>query len=124
MNAVGRISLDQLRRFATAVYGATGLSEPDAHLCADTLVQADLWGHQSRGVLRLSWYAAHLEAGVCNPTARPELVVDAGGPALADGHDAMGQVLAAKAVKEARPLSLARGTHIYCPAPVHSLQIE
>lgn len=97
----GRISSDRLHDFATAAYGAAGLPEDDARLCADTLVQADLWGHQSHGVMRLSWYLARLQSGVCSPVAKPEVIVDAGAIAVIDGHDAMGQVLAAKAATEA-----------------------
>jgi LDH2 family malate/lactate/ureidoglycolate dehydrogenase len=85
------------------------MSENDARLCADTLVQADLWGHQSHGVMRLSWYAARLKAGVCDPKAHPQLVVDAGGLALIDGCDAMGQVLAAQAAQEAVRRAKAHG---------------
>ncbi|MFL9828415.1 Ldh family oxidoreductase [Rhodoplanes sp. SY1] len=96
-----RVSPDRLRDFASAVYRTLGLAEDDAHLCADTLVQADLWGHQSHGVLRLPWYAARLKAGVCDPRARPEIVTDAGGLAVIDGHDAMGQVVAAFGAREA-----------------------
>ena len=48
-----RIDADKLIDFATAVYAGAGMPERDAHLVADTLVQADLWGHQSHGVLRL-----------------------------------------------------------------------
>jgi LDH2 family malate/lactate/ureidoglycolate dehydrogenase len=44
MQTASRIDPDRLRTFATAVYVAAGLAEPDAQLCADTLVQADLWG--------------------------------------------------------------------------------
>ena len=40
------------------------MPDDDARLVADTLVQADLWGHQSHGVLRLAWYTARLKAGV------------------------------------------------------------
>jgi LDH2 family malate/lactate/ureidoglycolate dehydrogenase len=101
MSTAAKIDPNRLLSFATAVYVAAGMSENDAHLCADTLVQADLWGHQSHGVMRLSWYAARLKAGVCDPKAQPQLVVDAGGLALIDGHDAMGQVLAARAAHEA-----------------------
>src|SRR6516162_6066325 len=109
MVTVARIDPDRLLTFATAVYVAAGLREPDARLCADTLVQADLWGHQSHGVMRLSWYAARLEAGVCDPRAKPELVVDAGGLALVDGHDGMGQVLTARAAQEAVRRAKAHG---------------
>lgn len=96
-----RLNPDRLRDFATAIYVAAGMPEDDAWLCADTLVQADLWGHQSHGVMRLSWYEARLRAGVCVPVAKPEIVVDGGALAVLDGHEGMGQVLAAKAADEA-----------------------
>ena len=81
----------------------------DARLAADTLVQADLWGHQSHGVMRLSWYVARLKAGVCDPVAKPEQVVDAGAIGLIDGHDAMGQVLTAHAMQDAIRRAKAHG---------------
>jgi LDH2 family malate/lactate/ureidoglycolate dehydrogenase len=109
MTIANRIDPKKLLEFATAVYVAAGMSDADARLCADTLVQADLWGHQSHGVMRLSWYAARLKAGVCDPKAKPELVVDAGGLALIDGHDGMGQVLTARAAQEATRRAKAHG---------------
>ena len=79
MTGEPRIDPTRLLDFATKIYQRTGMPEADARVAADTLVQADLWGHQSHGVMRLSWYAARLKAGVCNPKAQAELVVDAGG---------------------------------------------
>jgi LDH2 family malate/lactate/ureidoglycolate dehydrogenase len=96
-----RVAPERLLDFATAVYVRAGLPEPDARLCADTLVQADLWGHQSHGVMRLSWYVDRLRSGVCRPVAAPEFVVDAGAVAVMDGGDAMGQVLTARAMESA-----------------------
>jgi LDH2 family malate/lactate/ureidoglycolate dehydrogenase len=58
-----RLSPDRLLDFATAVYASAGMPEADARIVADTLVMADLWGHQSHGVMRLPWYLARLEAG-------------------------------------------------------------
>ncbi|HTD90118.1 MAG TPA: Ldh family oxidoreductase, partial [Burkholderiales bacterium] len=49
MSLKNRINADALIDFATAVYASAGVPEPDARLVADTLVQADLWGHQSHG---------------------------------------------------------------------------
>ena len=103
------IAPDRLLDFATATYVRAGMAEPDARLAADTLVQADLWGHQSHGVLRLPWYVARLRAGVCDPVAQPELVVDAGAIAVMDGHDAMGQVLTARAMEDAIRRAKAHG---------------
>ncbi|MGQ8481202.1 Ldh family oxidoreductase, partial [Klebsiella pneumoniae] len=68
-----------------------------------------LWGHQSHGVMRLSWYAARLKAGVCDPEGVPVTVVDAGGLAVIDGREAMGQVVAARAMTEAVTRARAHG---------------
>jgi len=73
-----RIDATRLIDFATAVYAGAGLPEADARLVADTLVQADLWGHQSHGVLRLGWYLDRLRHGVMHPVTIPEVVVNAG----------------------------------------------
>ena len=91
----------RLLAFAAAVYEAAGMSANEARLAADTLVQADLWGHQSHGVMRLPWYVARLGSGVVAARAAAEAVVDAGAVAVIDGHDAMGQIVAAHAAREA-----------------------
>lgn len=96
-----RLSPERLLDFATGVYAAAGMPEADARIVADTLVQADLWGHQSHGVLRLPWYLARLKAGVCAPVAKPTFAVDAKAVAVIDGGDAMGQVLNVFAMREA-----------------------
>lgn len=95
------VDASKLLDFATAVYSAQGLPENDARLIADTLVQADLWGHQSHGVLRLGWYLDRLRNKVMNPLTQPEFVVDAGALAVIDGHDGVGHVLAKHAAEEA-----------------------
>ncbi len=95
------IESQRLLDFATEVYERCGMPAADARLAADTLVQADLWGHQSHGVMRLSWYCARLQSGVCRSVATPRLVVDGGAIAVIDGADAMGQVLTANATQEA-----------------------
>jgi LDH2 family malate/lactate/ureidoglycolate dehydrogenase len=100
MTDVKAVRADQLLEFATAVYVALGMPVDDAHIAADTLVQADLWGHQSHGVMRLSWYAARLKSGVAKAVAEPEYVVDLGAVGVIDGHDGMGQVLTARAAKD------------------------
>ena len=68
----------KLRAFAQAVYEACGMPQEDAALLADSLVQADLWGHQSHGVLRLDWYRERILAGSMGARTEPQLVSDAG----------------------------------------------
>jgi LDH2 family malate/lactate/ureidoglycolate dehydrogenase len=101
MNPSPILAADALRAFAAAVYERAGLPPADAALIADSLVQADLWGHQSHGVLRLGWYLARLRSGAMQATPRPEFVMDSGAVAVIDGHHGVGQVLALQAADEA-----------------------
>jgi LDH2 family malate/lactate/ureidoglycolate dehydrogenase len=103
------IPAGRLQAFVAAAYEKAGVPGADAALVADTLVQADLWGHQSHGVLRLGWYLARLRNRVMNPVTAPELVVDAGAVAVLDGQDGIGQVLAARATREAVARARAHG---------------
>jgi LDH2 family malate/lactate/ureidoglycolate dehydrogenase len=96
-----RVNAEKLIDFATAVYAGAGMPERDAHFVADTLVQADLWGHQSHGVLRLGWYLDRIKNGVMKPVSKPQFTVDAGAVAVIDGHDGVGHVITELATREA-----------------------
>lgn len=99
--AESRFSPDVLAGFAKAAYRAFGLPEVDADLLADSLVQADLWGHQSHGVMRTFWYGARFRSGATRPETTTSFVVDAGAVAVLDGRDGVGQVIAAQAMRAA-----------------------
>lgn len=95
------ISPHSLAAFATDVYVALGVPDADARVLADTLIQADLWGHQSHGVMRLPWYAARIQSGVMQAKTSPEIMVDGGALAVIDGRDGIGQVLTRNAMHDA-----------------------
>src|SRR5688572_15613785 len=92
-----RISPEDLRTFGAEVLGALGVPGDDARLVADSLVQADLWGHGSHGMLRLPWYAARLRTGAMAAVSDPATLVDTGPLVLLDGRDGIGQVLTERA---------------------------
>jgi LDH2 family malate/lactate/ureidoglycolate dehydrogenase len=95
------IGVERIMSFAIDVGRSLGLTEDDGHLLADTLIKADLWGHQSHGMMRLSWYAARIKSGATRKSVAPELVVDGGAIAVLDGHDGIGQKIAQAAMTEA-----------------------
>ena len=70
MTAPQPIAPERLVDFAAAVYSTLGVPDLEARLRADSLVQADLWGHQSHGVLRLSWYEKRIESGAMKAMLR------------------------------------------------------
>lgn len=57
-----RVPANELKDFARVCYEAMNVPAASADLLADTLVQADLWGHASHGVMRLFWYGRALRA--------------------------------------------------------------
>ena len=93
-----RIDAERLRRFASACLSVQGMPVADADLVADSLVQADLWGHQSHGVMRLPWYGARIANRVTRAKAEVAIAMDAGALVLLDGGDAMGQVVTDRAM--------------------------
>src|SRR4051794_14845877 len=99
--SVPRLSPGSLRVFSTQVLVASGVPHDDAALVADSLVQADLWGHQSHGVLRLPWYVARLRSGAMRAVAEPVVLSDTGPLVLLDGRDGIGQVLTERARRTA-----------------------
>lgn len=100
---------DDLRTFAAECYRALGMEAGPAALIADNLVQADLWGHSSHGVMRVFWYAARIRSGATNLSRGPETLVDAGALALIDGHDGPGQPVAQAAMDMAVEKARAHG---------------
>jgi LDH2 family malate/lactate/ureidoglycolate dehydrogenase len=92
---------EPLADFAATVLEAEGVPADGARLVARCLVQAELWGHPSHGLLRLGWYVARIRSGVVDPVAKPETVVDVGALAVLDGREGLGHVVCAHAASEA-----------------------
>ena len=98
---MNRVRPERLAGFAGDVLAAVGVPAPAAAFVADCLVQAELWGHPSHGVLRLSWYLARIRSGVVDPAATPETVVDGGAVAVVDGRE--GSATSSRPRRPARP---------------------
>lgn len=99
----------ELLALTTAVFRACGMDPADAALVADTLVDADLGGVHSHGVLRVPEYVAKLTVGGVDPRARPAVVSRRGACLVVDGGNSMGQVGARFAMGEAIAAARAHG---------------
>lgn len=98
-----------LRHFSAAALTAIG-SPPDiARLVADSLVDANLMGHDSHGVLRLPWYVAHARSGQVLPAERPTLLGSSGATAQVDGRLGWGAPAAQLAAETAIEIARAQG---------------
>lgn len=88
------------QRWAGRVLQQLGYSEADAEYLADTLIEANLRGIDSHGLIRLPIYARRIEAGLVLPTATPLITRDRGLVRI-DAAGAPGQLAARAGVIEA-----------------------
>jgi hydroxycarboxylate dehydrogenase B len=101
-----------LLALATAIVAATGTPVERAEVVAQSLVEANLAGHDSHGVLRLTSYAEFAERGEVQPSAEPELVFERGAVARIDGRRGWGQLAAQLAAATAVRLAAAHGVGV------------
>jgi uncharacterized oxidoreductase len=98
--------LEELSRNALMEAGA---SPGNAAAVAESLVEANLRGHDSHGVLRLARYVSFIGEGRLDPAAAPEVTSRRGATLIVDGHRGFGQVAARLAVAELIPLAREQG---------------
>jgi len=94
-----KVDADRLRTLGTDIFIAAGAPRDEAELVANLLVEANLTGHDSHGVIRISNYVKGIRMGAVRPGARIELVRETPSTALIDGGWGFGQVVAVKAME-------------------------
>ncbi len=93
-----RTSAEALTAFAAGILEAAGTPTHKARLVAQGLVDADLEGATSHGVMLLPMYVDRITNGSVEPAAEPEVVVDFGSVAVMDAHHGLGQPSSEKAM--------------------------
>jgi len=96
-----RIAWRVLQTTVGGIFQACSMSQEDAGLLADTLVQADLRGCHSHGVLRVPEYVVKLKEGGVDPAGKPLVVHAANAAVVIDGRNSMGQIGSTVAMREA-----------------------
>ena len=98
-----------LTEFAASLFRAVGVPGDDARLVAESLVGANLRGHDSHGVLRAAQYVAFLERG--DYRVGVPLLIERETPAVlvCDGQWGLGQVQAHRLLDWILPKAAAAG---------------
>jgi LDH2 family malate/lactate/ureidoglycolate dehydrogenase len=102
-------SAGELLHLARAVLEDAGAPPATAAAVAESLVEANLRGHDSHGVRRLVPYLRFVRDGRVDPAAEPEVVQRRGAVAIVDGCGGFGQVAARLAVRELAGLAREHG---------------
>ncbi|MBA7527464.1 putative oxidoreductase YjmC [subsurface metagenome] len=94
-----RVSSDKLRIIVCKIFESVGMPEEDAFITSDSLVESDLNGVYSHGVMRVAIYVKRLELKSNESKPIIKLIKDKKGTAILDGGNGMGQVVSYKAMK-------------------------
>ncbi len=92
-----RVAASELAAFIGRAFVAAGLPATDAETLAQLMVEADLRGSDTHGVIRLPLYVRRIRAGGVN--AKPDIhtVSDRPSAALIDGDNGMGHLVMRRA---------------------------
>ena len=105
---------DQLSQFARNLLTAGGASDEEARIVADSLVQANLRGHDSHGVMRIPFYLGRVAEDILIPSARLQVEHETAAALVCDGGWGFGQVLCRdmteRLISKAGELGIACGT--------------
>lgn len=97
-----RVGHRKLKRFVALSFEKLGVPQEEAEIAADALVQADLRGVDTHGVIRFnphSWYVKWLRDGAMNPRANLRLIAETAASALLDGERGIGMVVGHRAME-------------------------
>jgi L-2-hydroxycarboxylate dehydrogenase (NAD+) len=88
-----RVQAATLAAFITRALQAAGLPAGDADVVAGLMVEADLRGSDTHGVIRLPLYLRRLKAGGVNPRPNIRIVREKPSTALVDGDNGIGHLV-------------------------------
>ncbi|MGQ0633767.1 MAG: Ldh family oxidoreductase [Planctomycetaceae bacterium] len=110
----GFFAPEALREFVHRLLIAAGAPPEEALVVAGSLVESNLRGHDSHGVVLARWYLSQMKNGQLRPGAPFEILHQSPAMVAADGHLGFGQVQCPRLVdavtQKARALGVACGT--------------
>lgn len=93
------VDSDRLRGFATEALAKAGVAQQDAAIVADTMVEADLRGIDTHGMVRLAPYIRMISEGNMNPRPNLSIIKETPVTALIDADDGIGNLVSVKAAE-------------------------
>jgi uncharacterized oxidoreductase len=103
---------DRLLSLTAAIFRAGGCADDEAHRVATRLVEANLVGHDSHGVIRIPSYVAWLREGKVFAGRSIEIVFQNDVVAVVDGRFGLGQTIGEQAMQLAIEKSTRHGAAI------------
>jgi LDH2 family malate/lactate/ureidoglycolate dehydrogenase len=100
---------DALYSFAQSLFCKVGMPEKDADYAAKCIIQSNLWGLDSHGLIRLPVYIERLAHGAIKAVPDIRVIREFGAVARLDGGEGIGYVVARETLRKAISLARAHG---------------
>ena len=108
------VSADQLTSMIAATFVAAGAADQEGRAISQNLVEANLSGHDSHGVVRVPRYLRDMQRGHMKFGQTVETLIDGGAFALLDGHFGFGQVIGQQALDIGVQKAMQHGVGLIC----------
>jgi hydroxycarboxylate dehydrogenase B len=107
------VPAESLRTVSRGIFEGLGADGEDARTVADVLVEANLAGHDSHGVIRVPQYADSVRAGDTKPAAALTTVRETAATTIHDAHWGFGAAAMSRALAEAMDKARDLGMHAF-----------
>jgi len=96
------VPVAKLQEIVTTIFKNNGLTDHDSAIMADNLLDANLRGMHSHGVLRVENYIKRIKAGGTDPNAEIKVLRETPISAVLDGGNGLGAIVSTKAMEMCR----------------------
>ena len=110
------ISAETLTAAGVTILSAAGLPTDQAAVATEHLVESNLVGHDSHGIIRIPSYVKSLQSGELRPVGNQKVVRETPSTLVLDANSSFGIVLAYEAMREAVRRA---GAHTFGAVAVH-----
>jgi len=105
-----RVDAMRLRDGGSRLFAAAGCDDEEARIIASSLVQSNLYGHDSHGIALAPIYVGNIAKGLAVPGRKLAVVTDSGSIIGVDGQKGFGQAIG----REAMALAIGRARELGC----------
>ena len=107
-------SADALTQFAKSLLLTAGATDAESRIVAESLVQSNLRGHDSHGVMRIPFYIERLQSGIIRSGVELTILKETASVLCCDGNWGFGQALSremmGKLIRKAKETGIGSGS--------------
>jgi uncharacterized oxidoreductase len=96
-----QVAVEVLREISAQILAAAGSNAEEADKVAKRLVDANLHGHDSHGVIRVPQYVGQVRSGAILANQQAEIISETDTVTVLDGHHGYGQIMGEQSIQAA-----------------------